>query len=539
MLPSISLTGPSSIQLDSLPKQQNDSGNPSSGNLPKDTVTAAQRNALGRLRGLQLQRQQALKNMKETIQKALNFAMTSPNMDDKKKYGLGLHKDWNAIEDPGKSLENARGTLTYLKSLGLSGEVIDNAQNAITKYCSVAADQKPEETRPHAEEQKAIEENYLKQRDQFKAPDYSYLDYGNPNPNPNVPLQSQTIVPDIRHQPHTDELFDAVSKALDSAEQSLTDTKLETEIQQYRAKLNKNCGPKEAQEQAQGAQRIVEQLGPFGADITNALNEAIAKHSSAMANLATSNSEQPKDTSLPPPNQDEHRPPDPRSTTGGASRLQNSLRSMLKQLQVMSPAADVNTPQAQLQASLKASLDSMLLEMGPVLEPDEKSEIEAHLQRLNSNGGPEPTPEQLSETLGFVREVTQQLAVDLKKSFEEALAEIPDQEQREKIRQELAPELAQLEAVAQGTPLYPPPPLPPPPKGNDQTPPKSSLNESGGSSGSDETNDKLKATEDKLKMMEKHTKMLKEVDAAEETFVALQMMLKFAKKARDFALSLI
>jgi hypothetical protein len=300
---------------------------------------------------------------------------------------------------------------------------------------------------------------------------------------------------------HTKELFDAVEKALTDAETLCAPGKL-AGAEEFRAKLKKNCDLNEAQEQALEAQLLVEQLGDPAADILNPLKAAIAKHASVTTpQIDTDNDDQDDDE----------------GPEKMAARMLDSLREVVTQIASVTPVFPPNATRAQVQESIRKSLEALGDEKNGLykyFEEAEKTELATHLQQLAD--GTEATEEHLSEALDFVTGITQEYAKavkgDFEKAFEKVCEDIPEgrRNQLRELKDALLKEIDELIGT--------------PPADQDEA--------------KDDTADSGKKPK-MLKEIEEKTKWLKQVEAAEQAFAELQMVISFAKKVRDFILQML
>jgi hypothetical protein len=170
---------------------------------------------------------------------------------------------------------------------------------------------------------------------------------------------------------------------------------------------------------------------------------------------------------------------------------------------------------------------------GDFLSDSERKTLGTHLQKMKGSGSTAPTQEDLDAALGATRGQLQGFANRLKTELEPHLSKLPPAE-----RESLKEDLAQLDQVAQGKPLYQPPPGPPPLSGAATppplhgTPPPPDLEKP-----LPEISPEDKAHQMKMETLEKQQKQAKELHAAEEMLNALQTMFAMIKKNNDFIIA--
>jgi hypothetical protein len=499
------------------------------------------------------QRKMALEHLSETMQTELNAALLCHTISETQEKDLRQHWDHTKLQDdqlPSKA-ENARVFLE--KTLTLDPETIKSVKNAIKDaeqaiehFHSIGLKKSVEDPQKHAkrtqelfdavvnalnEAEKGLEaDNPLRTeidqcraqlkkdcapkeaQDQAKEAQGLVEKLGESASEVIKPLKeaiakhASVTTPQNANARHTQELLAAVDKALTAAEAHSVPGML-AGAQELRATLKRDCEPNEAQEQALEAQLLVEQLGDPGLDILNPLKEAIAKHASVTT--PSIDTDDHDDDTGPP------------SAEQKAANMLDVLWGLVDKVTSVVPVIPADATKTQLQDAIRKSLEAMRDDpdgIAQYLEQDEKKELDLHLQRLDS--GTVATDEHRAEALGFVTDMTREFARQMKEGFKEAFEElseqIPDEARRKELLQEKDELLGEIDRII-GTP----------PVEKEKA--------------KEKTGDTADSGEkpDMLKEIEKKTKWAKEIEAAEQAFGELQMIISFAKKVREWLLQIL
>jgi hypothetical protein len=345
------------------------------------------------------------------------------------------------------------------------------------------------------------------------------------------------------------------SAAQEAVHVSALDTQKQGTLKSHEG-WNKDSKPEEVLEQARQTQTTLKGSGLTGKALDD-LDTAIKAYESAHAaptpppinTTPISPNSLTSPTSSTPILSSSSSPLSPTPQTplspNAARRLSEDLHAELKDVLLVtrqiSPNVGAATTPAQLQGTLTTSLESMLekgkageVKFGDLLSDNERKTLGTHLQKMKGSGSTAPTQEDLGAALGATRGQLQGFANRLKTQLEPHLSKLPPAE-----RESLKADLAQLDHVAQGKPLYQPPPGPPPPLSGAATPPPLH----GTSPPPDlekplpEISPEDKAHQMKLETLEKQQKQAKELHAAEEMLNALNTMFAIIKKNNDFIIA--